>query len=185
VTNDVGPRDPIVPGLHPDPSICRVGDDYYLACSSFEYFPGVPLFHSRDLASWTQIGNALDRPGQLRLLAAASSAGIYAPTLRHHGSRFWLTTANVSIRAHLIVSADDPVGPWSDPVPVGDLPGFDPDLAWDDEGVCWFTYSAFSQDKQRGGIMQAPIDPLTGEVLDAPRWIWGGTGLAYPEAPHL
>ena len=60
---------PVIPGFHPDPSVCRVGDDYYLACSSFEYFPGVPLFHSRDLVHWTQIGNVLDRPGQLRLPA--------------------------------------------------------------------------------------------------------------------
>src|ERR1700738_3860086 len=87
---------PVIPGFHPDPSICRVGEDYYLACSSFEYFPGVPLFHSRDLRSWTQIGNVLDRPDQLHLLAAASSGGIYAPTLRHHGGRFWLATTNVS-----------------------------------------------------------------------------------------
>jgi beta-xylosidase len=182
---DADPYSPIIPGLHPDPSVCGVGDDYYLACSSFEYFPGVPLFHSRDLLSWTQIGNALERPRQLRLLAAASSAGIYAPTLRHHAGRFWLATTNVSIRAHLLLTADDPAGPWSDPVPVGDLPGIDPDLAWDDEGTCWFTYSMFPQNGQDGGIMQASIDPRTGEVLDGPRRIWRGTGLAYPEAPHL
>ncbi|GAB3978355.1 family 43 glycosylhydrolase [Plantactinospora veratri] len=58
---------PVIPGFHPDPSICRVGDDYYLACSSFEYFPGVPIFHSRDLVNWTQLGNVLDRPSQLVL----------------------------------------------------------------------------------------------------------------------
>ncbi len=179
------PLVPVIPGFHPDPSVCRVGEDYYLACSSFEYFPGVPLFHSRDLRSWRQIGNVLDRPGQLRLLAAASSGGVYAPTLRHHDGRFWLTTTNVSTRSHLIVTADDPAGPWSDPVAVGDLPGIDPDLAWDEEGRCWFTYSMFPQDKQPGGIFQARIDPSTGEVLEAPQRIWGGTGLAYPEAPHL
>ena len=73
---------PVIPGMHPDPSICRVGEDYYLACSSFEYFPGVPIFHSRDLVHWTQIGNALDRPEQLPLpVDTPSSAGVYAPTL--------------------------------------------------------------------------------------------------------
>ena len=82
---------PVLAGFHPDPSVCRVGDDYYLACSSFEYFPGVPLFHSRDLVHWEQIGNVLDRPGQLTLpVTMPSSAGVYAPTLRHHDGRFWL-----------------------------------------------------------------------------------------------
>ncbi|MGH3245763.1 MAG: glycoside hydrolase family 43 protein [Trebonia sp.] len=179
------PADPMVPGFHPDPTICRVGADYYLACSSFEYFPGIPLLHSRDLVSWKQIGNILDRPGQLRLLAAASSGGIYAPTLRHHGGRFWLVTTNVSTRSHLIVHADDPAGPWSDPVPVGDLPGFDPDLVWDQDGVCRMSYAVSAQDKQPGAIMQAAIDPSTGEILEAPRRIWDGTGLAHTEAPHL
>src|SRR5262249_47750636 len=82
---------PVVAGMHPDPSICRVADDYYLACSSFEYFPGVPILHSRDLVHWEQIGNALDRPAQLRLPETTpSSGGVYAPTLRHHDGRFWL-----------------------------------------------------------------------------------------------
>lgn len=87
---------PVIPGFHPDPSVCRVGDDYYLACSSFEYYPGVPVFHSRDLTTWRQIGNALDRPSQLRLSTAPSSGEFYAPTLRHHDGRFWLITTKVS-----------------------------------------------------------------------------------------
>ena len=77
--------------MHPDPSVCRVGDDHYLACSSFEYFPGVLVFHSTDLVQWKQIGHALERPSQLWLTSGIpSSAGIYAPTLRHHDGRFWL-----------------------------------------------------------------------------------------------
>src|SRR5258705_11404875 len=74
---------PVIAGFHPDPSVCRVGEDYYLACSSFEYFPGVPVFRSRDLVHWSQVGNALDRPGQLSLAGVAPSGGIYAPTLRY------------------------------------------------------------------------------------------------------
>ena len=90
-------RNPILPGFHPDPSVCRVGEDYYLVCSSFEYFPGVPVFHSRDLESWQQIGNALDRPSQLPLPPETpASGGIYAPTIRHHGGRFWIITTNTS-----------------------------------------------------------------------------------------
>src|SRR6266567_8631542 len=89
---------PVIPGFHPDPSICRVGEDYYLVCSSFEYFPGVPIFHSRDLVHWTQIGNVLERPGQLRLPpeTTSSSGGIYAPTLRYHDGRFHLIVTNVN-----------------------------------------------------------------------------------------
>ncbi|GAA3484973.1 hypothetical protein GCM10018966_095050 [Streptomyces yanii] len=146
---------PVVPGFHPDPSICRVGTDYYLACSSFEYFPGVPIFHSRDLVHWTQIGNALERPDQLRLSPdAASSGGIYAPTLRHHDGRFWLITTNVHDGGNLLFTATDPAGPWSDPIRVPGVPGIDPDLAWDDDGNCWCTYA---------GVGQIRIDPHTGE----------------------
>ncbi|WP_432867448.1 glycoside hydrolase family 43 protein [Microbispora rosea] len=174
---------PVIPGFHPDPSVCQVGDDYYLACSSFEYYPGVPIFHSRDLTAWTQIGNALDRPSQLRLVTAPSSGGIYAPTLRHHDGLFLLITTNVSDRGHFIVTARDPAGPWSDPIVVEGLPGVDPDLAWDETGTCWCTYATFGA--EAGTIMQVPIDPLRGKILDAPRPLWSGTGLAAPEAPHL
>jgi xylan 1,4-beta-xylosidase len=168
---------PVIPGFHPDPSVCRVGEDYYLACSSFEYFPGVPLFHSRDLVHWTQIGNVLDRPEQLRLADAPSSGGVYAPTLRHHDGRFWLIVTNVSGQGNLLVTADDPAGPWSDPVLLPGVPGIDPDLAWDEDGTCWCTVA---------GVGQVRIDPHSGKVLDEPRRIWSGTpGAKAPEAPHL
>ena len=102
---------PVLPGFHPDPSICQAGADYYLACSSFEYFPGVPVFHSRDLVHWRQIGNALDRPGQLRLPpGTASSGGIYPPTLRHHDGRVDLIVTNGSEGGNLLVTAADPAG---------------------------------------------------------------------------
>ncbi|MDG4831203.1 glycoside hydrolase family 43 protein [Solwaraspora sp. WMMD1047] len=169
---------PIIPGFHPDPTVCRVGDDYYLACSSFEYFPGVPIFHSRDLVGWTQIGNALDRPSQLNLPPTTpSSGGIYAPTLRHHDGRFWLITSNIPHGGTLLFNTEDPAGEWSDPVRLPDVPGIDPDLAWDDDGVCWCTFA---------GIGQVRIDPRDGSALEKPRRIWSGTpGATYPEAPHL
>ncbi|GGY41180.1 glycoside hydrolase 43 family protein [Streptomyces djakartensis] len=169
---------PVIPGFHPDPSICRAGDDYYLACSSFEYFPGVPLFHSRDLVHWTQIGNALDRPSQLRLPPRSpSSGGVYAPTLRHHDGRFWLIVTNVSGDGNLLFTATDPAGPWSDPVRLPGVHGIDPDLAWDDDGTCWCTTA---------GVAQIRIDTRTGETLGERRGIWSGTpGAKAPEAPHL
>src|ERR1700722_8220243 len=79
---------PVIPASRPDPPICRVGEDYYIAVPSFEYFPAVPIFHSRDLVTWTQIGNVLDRESQLDLRKAIDSGGIFAPTLRHHDGRF-------------------------------------------------------------------------------------------------
>lgn len=169
---------PVIPGFHPDPSVCRVGEDYYLACSSFEYFPGVPLFHSRDLVHWTQIGNILDRPSQLRLpVETPSSAGVYAPTLRYYGGRFWLIVTNVSDGGNLLVTAIDPAGPWSDPVRLPGVPGIDPDLAWDEDGTCLVTFA---------GVGQIRIDPDTGEELGRAHSLWSGTpGAKAPEAPHL
>jgi xylan 1,4-beta-xylosidase len=120
---------PVVAGFHPDPSICRVGADYYLACSSFEYFPGVPVFHSQDLVHWEQIGNALERPGQLSLpTSVPSSGGVYAPTLRHHDDQFWLITTDVSGGGTVLFTAADPAGPWSDPVRLSAVTAIDPDL---------------------------------------------------------
>lgn len=170
---------PVVAGFHPDPSICRVGVDYYLACSSFEYFPGVPIFHSQDLVGWTQIGNVLDRPSQLRLPSHStnSSGGVYAPTLRHHDGRFWLITTNVSGDGNVLFTATDPAGPWSDPIRLPGIHGIDPDLAWDSDGNCWCTVA---------GVSQVRIDPLTGESFGPQRRIWSGTPDAKaPEAPHL
>ena len=109
---------PIIPGLYPDPSICRVGDDYYLVTSSFEYFPGVPLFHSKDLVNWRQIGHCLTTEQQLPLANAGSSGGIYAPTIRHHDGWFYMVTTNVSGIGNFFVRSKQPAGPWSDPIHV-------------------------------------------------------------------
>ena len=172
---------PIIPGFHPDPSVCRVGDDYFLVTSSFTYFPGVPIFRSRNLVDWEQIGNVLDRPAQLDLTGSrrASSAGIFAPTLRHHDGRFWMITTLAANKRLLnfFVTAEDPAGPWSDPVIV-DVVGIDPDIAWDDDGNCWMHLAL-------GGISRCRIDDRTGEVLEPPQVTWSGTGLQHPEAPHL
>lgn len=175
---------PIIPGFHPDPSVCRVGDDYYLANSSFEYAPGVPLWHSRDLLSWTLVGNVLDRPDQFPAGHASSSRGVYAPTLRHHDGRFWLITTDVSGGSgQLVVSTEDPAGPWSAPTRLEGLHGIDPDLAWGQDGTCYVTYCATGPDGPR--IAQARVDLETGKVLETPRTLWSGIGLAHPEAPHL
>src|ERR1039458_2308895 len=103
---------PIIGGFHPDPSICRVEMDYYLVNSSFEYSPGVPVWHSTDLVQWSQIGNALADSNQFQAGEAGASRGIYAPTLRHHAGRFWLITTNVSAGSGpALTPSVDPLGP--------------------------------------------------------------------------
>jgi beta-xylosidase len=167
---------PVIPGFHPDPSVCQVGQDYYLACSSFEYWPGVPIFRSRDLRHWEQIGNALERPSQLTLPESVpSSGGIFAPTLRHHDGRLSLVTTNFWGGGNVLFTADKAEGPWSEPVLIGWPSHCDPDLAWDSGGTCYLTVS---------GIEQARVDTGTGALLEEPRPLWSGT-LGFPEAPHL
>jgi alpha-N-arabinofuranosidase len=170
-------RNPILPGFYPDPSVCRVGGDYYLVCSSFEYFPGLPIFHSRDLVNWAQLGHVLDRPSQLPLAGCDASAGLYAPTLRHHGGKFWLTCTNVSAGGNFIVSADKAEGPWSEPLYIAQK-GIDPSLFWDDNGDVLYTTSHF-------GALQSKLDLTTGKLLSEPTVVWKGTGAQHTEGPHL
>ena len=111
-------QNPVVSGFYPDPSICHVGEDFYLVNSSFEYFPGVPIWHSKDLVHWRQIGHCLTRRSQLPLDGVAPSDGIYAPTIRHHRGRFYMVTTNAITGQgfrNFFVSADDPAGEWSEP----------------------------------------------------------------------
>ncbi|MED4958537.1 glycoside hydrolase family 43 protein [Paenibacillus macerans] len=174
-------RNPVIPGFYPDPSVCRAGEDYYLVTSSFEYFPGVPIFHSRDLVHWRQLGYVLNRPSQLRLDKARSSGGIYAPTIRYHQGKFYVTTTNVTGGGHLLVHSGDPAGEWSDPVWI-DQPGIDPDLFFDEDGTVYFSTASGQAET---GIYQSVIDLKTGKRLTEPQIIWDGSGGKHPEAPHL
>ncbi|MDN4609873.1 glycoside hydrolase family 43 protein [Arthrobacter burdickii] len=179
------PKRPVISGFHPDPSVCRVRDRYWLATSSFEYAPGVPIFTSTDLLSWEVVGHALNRPDQLPIEGATASAGIYAPTLRHHADHFWLITTNVSGGAgQLIVTTDDPSARWSEPLFVPEAHGIDPDLTWDRDGTCWLSWSGPSPEG-RHAILQAPLDTDTGRLLAEPAVLWFGTGGHHPEGPHL
>lgn len=170
-------RNPVLPGFHPDPSVCRVGDDYYLVTSSFEYFPGIPIFHSRDLVHWRKLGHCLERPSQVPLAGATASGGVWAPTLRHHGGTFYMTTTNVTRGGNFIVSAPAPEGPWSEPIFV-EQPGIDPSLFFDEDGSIYYTTA-------HGGAFQSQIDIATGELLSEPKLLWSGTGGQHPEGPHL
>jgi hypothetical protein len=175
---------PVIAGFQPDPSVCRVGEDYYLATSSFEYTPAVPLWHSRDLVTWTQIGNALTRPEQFTAARAGASGGIYAPTLRHHDGRFWLITTDVNDGGgQRLFWAERAEGPWSDAVLLPELTGIDPDIAWTDDGECLVTFCSFPEGVS--GVWQARVDPQSGAALEPPRLVWPGTGMGHTEAPHL
>jgi xylan 1,4-beta-xylosidase len=184
---------PIIPGFHPDPSICRVGQDYFLVNSSFEYFPGVPIFHSRDLVNWRQIEHVLTRPSQLSFTDWRASGGIFAPTLRHHNGTFYMVTTNMSGGGNFYVHTHDPFGEWSEPIWV-DQSGIDPSLFFDDDGRVYLTSNWIERFPPPDevdpvdpvwGIQQSEIDIVTGKRLTEPQRIWSGTGGRYPEGPHL
>jgi len=177
-------RNPVIPGFHPDPSVVRVGDTFYLVTSSFEFFPGVPVFRSRDLVSWEPIGHVLTRDSQLPLRKARPSGGIYAPTIRYRDGTFYVITTNVDGGGNFLVTAKDPAGPWSDPVWIRDFPGIDPSLFFDDDGRVYLTGPAGGGGQPRG-IYQAEVDVTTGRLLTRPRLVWDRAGARYPEGPHL
>jgi len=170
-------RNPILPGFHPDPSCVAVGGDYYIVNSTFQYFPGVPIYHSTDLQNWEQIGNVLDRPSQLPLSEPNSSLGIYAPTIRYNEGTFYMITTNVSDGGNFLVYATDPAGPWSEPLWLKQE-GIDPSLYFED-GICYMVSNP-------GGVITlCEINPKTGETLKEGRPLWRGTGGRYAEGPHI
>nr|WP_244501525.1 glycoside hydrolase family 43 protein [Sphingomonas gellani] len=129
----VGPgqyRNPIVSGYYPDPSVTRVGDDYYLVLSSFAHYPGLPIFRSKDLVNWTQIGNAIDRPGQLDFTGMRTSQAVFAPDISYHDGVFYIANTCVECKGNFVITATDPAGPWSDPVWLP-FEGIDPSIYWE------------------------------------------------------
>ena len=129
-------HNPILAGFYPDPSICRVGDDFYLVNSTFAYFPGLPVFHSKDLVNWRQIGHAIHRPDQLKYEGLEVSMGIFAPSITYHVGLFYLICTQVGSNGNFIVTAKDPAGPWSDPH-VLPFNGIDPSIFFDEDGRAW------------------------------------------------
>jgi alpha-N-arabinofuranosidase len=176
-------QNPILTGFHPDPSICRVGSDFYLVTSSFEYFPGIPIFHSRDLIHFRQIGFVLSRSSQLPLDNEKSSGGIYAPTIRYHRGRFFVVCTNVHVQRNFLVTARRPEGPWSEPLWI-DREGFDPSLFFDGDDV-HYTRDAKGPDVNHPLIVHARLDVETGKLRGRLKPIFAGTGGVWPEASHL
>lgn len=173
---------PVVKGFYPDPSVCAANGKYYLVCSSFQYFPGVPLFESDDLVNWTQIGHVLTRKSQVELNKVPSSGGVFAPTIRYDNGRFYMVTNNNSLDRNFYVYTDYIYGEWSEPIYV-DQDGIDPSLYFED-GRAYFMTNG-TDDEGKGGIVQCEIDIETGEKLSPSRCIWTGTGGRFLESPHL
>ena len=177
-------QNPILRGFNPDPSICRVGEDYYLVTSSFEYFPGIPVYHSTDLVNWRQIGNCIEREDQLPLAQAAAGKGVWAPTIRYAEDTFFVT-ANFQGSGNFIVRSADPAAGWSDPVWV-DMTGIDPSMLFDGGRVFYCTNQRGADDRE--AISLAEVDPFTGALLSPARVIWHGMSddrPQYLEAPHV
>ena len=175
-------QNPVLPGSYPDPSVCRVGDDYYLVNSTFSYYPGVPIFHSKNLVNWEQLGYVLSRPEQLPLGQGEVSMGIFASTIRHHDGVFYMITTNTN-KGNFYVTATNAGGPWSNPVYI-ETPGIDPSLFWDDDGRAYVT-STQNWGPVKNGIVLSEIDLKTGKLLTPPTSIWKGTGGRFPEGPHI
>jgi alpha-N-arabinofuranosidase len=185
-------ENPVLPGSHPDPSVCRAGSDYYLVTSTFEYFPGLPIYHSRDLVHWRLLGHVLDRPSQLPLHGVRASGGLYAPTIRHHDGLFYVVCTLVDgteQSGNFVVTATDPAGKWSEPRWLPEAGGFDPSLFFDDTGRAWWTAT---REVPGGGpgrteVYLREFDPERLELVGDEHVLWTGSlrDSVWLEAPHL
>ncbi|MEO7599415.1 MAG: glycoside hydrolase family 43 protein [Opitutus sp.] len=187
-------RNPILAGFYPDPSICRVGEDYYLINSTFAYFPGIPIFHSRDLVNWKPIGHVIDRPTQFKYDGLGVTRGIFAPAISYHAGTFYVVCTMVDGGGNFLMTATHPAGPWSDPIWLK-FDGIDPSLFFDDDGRAWLVNNGNPPDNKplyqgHRAIWQQEFDIKT-HTLVGPRQIIinGGTDLTkkpvWIEGPHL
>ncbi len=182
-------QNPILPGFYPDPTVCRVGEDYYLVTSTFTVFPGLPIFHSKDLANWEQIGHVWHRPDQLSIKAPRHSGGLYAPTLRFIRDTFILVCTNVEGGGHFYMTATNPKGPWSEAVYLEGA-GIDPDIFEDQDGRIWFSATRGQVNERYWGdneIWVREFDWETGALVGPDTVIWEGYARAdmWMEAPHI
>ena len=187
-------RNPILTGFYPDPSVVRVGEDFYLVNSTFGFYPGIPVFHSRNLVDWEQIGNVIDRAGMLDLdRSHLSKDGVYAPTIEYHDGLFYVANTCVRCGGNYMVTADNPAGPWSDPVWLPEVGGIDPSLFFDDGRVFVLnTNDPGGQALYDGhkAIWIREVDPVTFQPISERRMLVnGGVNIAdrpiWVEGPHL
>lgn len=180
-------QNPIIRGFNPDPSICKVENDYYLVTSTMEYFPCIPIYHSTDLLNWACIGHCITRAEQLPMEGVKTSGGVWAPAIRYHEGTFYVTaTFNETFNRtkNFIVYADNPAGEWSDPVWT-DMDGIDPSMFFENGKMYYCANDFGSRSKQGEGISIAQMNPKTGKVIGEIKRIWEGTGGGFLEAPHI
>lgn len=193
-TEELFLQNPILPGFNPDPAICRVGDDLYIATSTFEWYPGVQIFHSRDLVHWRLACRPLSRASQLDLRGNPDCGGVWAPGLSHAEGRFWLVytdmkrrTGNYKDAHNYLVTAPSIEGPWTDPVYLG-AGIFDPSLFHDDDGRKWLL-AALHDHRARptafAGIVAQEFSVDEARLVGTQQVIFCGTELGMTEAPHL
>lgn len=187
-------RNPVLAGFYPDPSIVRVGGDFYLVNSTFAWFPGIPIFHSRDLIHWRQIGNAIDRPDQLDFTGLGMSRGIFAPDISYHDGRFYIVTTAVGSGGNFVITATNPAGPWSDPTFLPSVEGIDPSLFFDADGSAWIVNNRAPPGKSlydgHRAIWLQRFDTATLRMTGEPRLLVdGGVDLSkqpvWIEGPHI
>jgi xylan 1,4-beta-xylosidase len=187
---------PILPGFHPDPSICRVGDEYFIANSTFEWFPGVRFHRSRDLVNWTPCGHALTRTSQLDMVGNEDSGGVWAPCLTHADGQFWLIYSNVRNWERLykdvgnyLVTAPSIEGPWSEPIYLNGL-GFDPSIFHDEDGRKWlvqmqWNHRATTVPGLFDGIILQEYSVAEKRLTGPRKKIFSGSPRGLVEGPHL
>lgn len=187
-------QNPILSGFNPDPSICRVGQDYYIATSTFEWFPGIQIHHSWDLVHWRLLTHALQDTRLLELRGVPSSGGVWAPALSHHDGLFYL--CYTVVHRHEAATKDTPNylitspsmdGPWSDPIFIN-ASGFDPSLFHDEDGKKYWLNMVWDHRPQRNpfhGISLQEIDVARGRLIGEPDLIFKGSSLGFTEGPHM
>lgn len=183
-------QNPILPGFNPDPSICRVGDDYYMVTSSFTWYPGIPVYHSRDLVNWELIGHGIDSPDKVDFERLNDNDGIWAVTIRHHEGIFYLITTASKCGGNFYMTASNPAGPWSKPVWLPDAAGIDGSLFWDDDGRCYYTGNCWDFPtawSAQCGIWMQELDLKRGRLTGERKILTYGHAhnATYAEGPHL
>ena len=183
-------KNPVLSGFHPDPSICRVNDDYYMVTSSFTWYPGIPIYHSKDLVNWEVIGHAIDRPDMVDMNGLNDNDGIWAVTIRYHDGLFYLITTGSKCGGNFYITATDPKGPWSDPVWLREAPGIDPSLFWDSDGKCYYTGNTWDFKKSwpaQCAVWMQELDVNQGKLIGERKILAYGhaNNATYAEGPHI